>query len=111
LSPPAPAPPTPKPCQHPHPPLWIGGWGEITLRRAATLADNWIPGPTADLKRLLAGKKPFLANRATAGPDGPHHRLAAHARRHHRRHGPAGARAGRGSHHGRLPQGVRRRVA
>jgi alkanesulfonate monooxygenase SsuD/methylene tetrahydromethanopterin reductase-like flavin-dependent oxidoreductase (luciferase family) len=47
--------------------VWIGGWGEITLRRAATLGDNWIPGPTADLKRLLAGKKQFLANRAAAG--------------------------------------------
>jgi probable F420-dependent oxidoreductase len=57
----------PKPVQKPHPPVWIGGWGEITLRRAATLGDNWIPGPTADLKRLLAGKKQFLANRAAAG--------------------------------------------
>ena len=42
----------PKPVAKPHPPIWIGGWGDITLRRAATLADNWIPGPTADLKRL-----------------------------------------------------------
>ena len=57
----------PKPVTKPHPPLWIGGWGDITLRRAATLADNWIPGPTADLKRLLAGKKQFLQNRAAAG--------------------------------------------
>ena len=47
----------PKPVTKPHPPVWIGGWGEITLKRAATLADNWIPGPTADLSRLLAGKK------------------------------------------------------
>src|SRR2546428_9412376 len=57
----------PKPVTKPHPPLWIGGWGGITLRRAATLADNWIPGPTADLERLLAGKKRFLDNRQAAG--------------------------------------------
>jgi probable F420-dependent oxidoreductase len=57
----------PKPITRPHPPIWIGGWGDLTLRRAATLADNWIPGPTADLQRLLAGKKSFLDNRVTAG--------------------------------------------
>jgi probable F420-dependent oxidoreductase len=57
----------PKPVTKPHPPVWIGGWGDITLRRAATLADNWLPGPTADLKRLLAGKKRFLDNRRAAG--------------------------------------------
>src|SRR5262249_11394626 len=57
----------PKPIRKPHPPLWIGGWGDITLRRAATLADNWIPGPTADLSRLLQAKKQFLANRRQAG--------------------------------------------
>jgi alkanesulfonate monooxygenase SsuD/methylene tetrahydromethanopterin reductase-like flavin-dependent oxidoreductase (luciferase family) len=53
--------------QKPHPPLWVGGWGDITLRRAATLADNWIPGPTADLKRLLEGKKQFLECRKASG--------------------------------------------
>ena len=61
----------PKPVQKPHPPLWIGGWGDITLRRAATLADNWIPGPTADLPRLLKGKRQFLDNRAAAGRTAP----------------------------------------
>ena len=35
---------------------------------AATLADNRIPGPTADLKRLLAGRKQFLERRTAAGP-------------------------------------------
>ncbi len=60
----------PKPVQKPHPPVWIGGWGDLALQRAATLADNWIPGPTADLPRLLAGKQQFLANLRTAGrPD------------------------------------------
>ncbi len=61
----------PKPTAKPHPPIWIGGWGEITLRRAATLADNWIPGPTAELPRLLEGKKQFLANRRAAGLTAP----------------------------------------
>jgi probable F420-dependent oxidoreductase len=57
----------PKPVTKPHPPVWIGGWGDITLKRAATLADNWIPGPTADLTRLLTGKQRFLDNRRAAG--------------------------------------------
>ncbi|HZP35767.1 MAG TPA: LLM class flavin-dependent oxidoreductase [Methylomirabilota bacterium] len=61
----------PRPVSRPHPPVWIGGWGEITLRRAATLADNWVPGPTADLARLLAGKQRFLANRRAAGRTEP----------------------------------------
>ncbi|MGH7374871.1 MAG: LLM class flavin-dependent oxidoreductase [Candidatus Rokuibacteriota bacterium] len=61
----------PKPVTRPHPPVWIGGWGDITLRRAATLADNWLPGPTADLARLLAGKQQFLANRRAAGRTEP----------------------------------------
>ena len=61
----------PRPVARPRPPIWIGGWGDITLRRAATLADNWIPGPTADLPRLLRGKQQFLANRAAAGLTAP----------------------------------------
>lgn len=61
----------PRPVQRPHPPVWIGGWGDLTLRRAATLGDNWIPGPTADLPRLLAGKRQFLDNRRAAGRTEP----------------------------------------
>lgn len=61
----------PRPVQRPHPPIWIGGWGELTLRRAATLGDNWIPGPTADLGRLLAGKQAFLEARRAAGRSEP----------------------------------------
>ena len=57
----------PRPQTQPHPPIWIGGWGKLTLKRAATLADNWIPGPTADLARLLDGQRQFLANRQAAG--------------------------------------------
>jgi alkanesulfonate monooxygenase SsuD/methylene tetrahydromethanopterin reductase-like flavin-dependent oxidoreductase (luciferase family) len=61
----------PKPLSKPHPPVWIGGWGELALKRAATLADNWLPGPTADLSRLLDGKRRFLAHRAAAGHTAP----------------------------------------
>jgi probable F420-dependent oxidoreductase len=57
----------PKPVSKPHPPVWIGGWGKLTLKRAAILADAWIPGPTADLTRLLDGKQQLLAHRAAAG--------------------------------------------
>ncbi|HEV8639488.1 MAG TPA: LLM class flavin-dependent oxidoreductase [Methylomirabilota bacterium] len=61
----------PRPVTKPHPPVWIGGWGELTLKRAATLGDNWIPGPTADLRRLLEGKRQFLENRKAAGRTEP----------------------------------------
>jgi probable F420-dependent oxidoreductase len=61
----------PRPLSSAGVPLWIGGWGELTLRRAATLADNWIPGPTADLTRLVAGKAQFLENRRAAGRADP----------------------------------------
>jgi probable F420-dependent oxidoreductase len=61
----------PKPVQKPHPPVWIGGWGDLALKRAATLADCWLPGPTADLGRLLEGKRKLLACRAEAGLSEP----------------------------------------
>ena len=61
----------PKPITPGGPPVWIGGWGDITLRRAATMADNWIPGPTGELPRLLKGKAQFLANRQAAGITAP----------------------------------------
>jgi probable F420-dependent oxidoreductase len=33
----------PKPRQKPHPPLWIGGWTEAAMKRAAALGDGWLP--------------------------------------------------------------------
>jgi probable F420-dependent oxidoreductase len=57
----------PKPAQKPHPPVWVGGWGELSLRRAATLADAWLPGPTAALPKLLEGKAMYEKLRAEAG--------------------------------------------
>ena len=61
----------PKPLTKPHPPVWIGGWGDLALKRTATLGDTWVPGPTADLTRLLAGKQQILQNRAAAGLTAP----------------------------------------
>jgi probable F420-dependent oxidoreductase len=36
----------PRPVQHPHPPIWIGGSGRPALRRVAQLGDGWIPQAT-----------------------------------------------------------------
>jgi probable F420-dependent oxidoreductase len=33
----------PKPRQRPHPPIWVAGHGEATLKRAARLGDVWHP--------------------------------------------------------------------
>ena len=33
----------PKPAQRPHPPIWVGGWSDAALRRAAVLGDVWFP--------------------------------------------------------------------
>src|SRR2546425_12555051 len=56
----------PKLLTKPHPPVWIGGWGELTLKRAATLGDNWMPGATADLRLLREGKRQVFENRKVA---------------------------------------------
>jgi alkanesulfonate monooxygenase SsuD/methylene tetrahydromethanopterin reductase-like flavin-dependent oxidoreductase (luciferase family) len=34
------------------PPVLVGGWVEAAIRRAARLADGWIPGPTVDFEVL-----------------------------------------------------------
>lgn len=42
----------PPAIQKPRPPIWLGGWADKALERAARLGDAWVPGPTADLEAL-----------------------------------------------------------
>lgn len=62
-----------KGCIEPRPehpiPVWLGGWGELSLKRAATLGDAWVPGPTANLEKLLAAQKQYYTFLDAAGKD------------------------------------------
>jgi len=51
------------------PKLWLGGWGELSLKRAAQLGDAWVPGPTAQLDKLLAAQTQYRAALVAAGKD------------------------------------------
>jgi alkanesulfonate monooxygenase SsuD/methylene tetrahydromethanopterin reductase-like flavin-dependent oxidoreductase (luciferase family) len=50
-------------------PLWLGGWGQLSLQRAAELGDAWVPGPTANLEKLLAAQKDYRECLKAAGKD------------------------------------------
>ena len=57
----------PRPKSRPHPQLWLGGWGDLSLSRAAILGDAWIPGPTANLEKLLEAQRLYHGKLAAAG--------------------------------------------
>lgn len=59
----------PRPNADVRPPIWIGGWGDRSLERAARLGDAWIPGPTADLPRLLEARERYHAHLRARGVD------------------------------------------
>jgi alkanesulfonate monooxygenase SsuD/methylene tetrahydromethanopterin reductase-like flavin-dependent oxidoreductase (luciferase family) len=50
-------------------PIWVGGWGPRTIERAARLGDAWVPGPTADMARLIGLQQTYDAAVAAAGGD------------------------------------------
>ena len=73
----------PRPAQVPHPPIWVGGNSRRALRRAAELADGWLPMPnpralaerrrsapleTVDDLRAMAAR--IREYRATSGREG-----------------------------------------
>ncbi len=62
-----------KGCIEPRPanpiPIWLGGWGELSLKRAAQLGDAWVPGPTANLEKLLNAQKQYRTFLSAAGKD------------------------------------------
>ena len=57
----------PRPVKTPE--LWLGGWGELSLQRAAMLGDAWVPGPTAGLPKLLQAKSTYRNNLVEIGKD------------------------------------------
>lgn len=62
-----------KGCIEPRPehpiPIWLGGWGELSLKRAATLGDAWVPGPTANLEKLLHAQQQYRMYLRESGKD------------------------------------------
>lgn len=57
----------PKPVRVP--PIWLGGWGELSLKRAAQYGEAWVPGPTANLEKLLNAQKQYRDNLRALGQD------------------------------------------
>ena len=61
---------SPKPVQQPHPPIWVGGSGRPSLRRAARFAEVWQPTPTA-LPDLMANQAYLRDYSAEIGRETP----------------------------------------
>jgi probable F420-dependent oxidoreductase len=59
----------PKPVQAGGIPIYLGAWGPLGMKRAATLADGWIPGPTAKLEKLLSARDEYHGQLRAAGKD------------------------------------------
>ncbi len=57
----------PRPVQKLRPPLWLGGWGKLAIKRAAEIGDAWIPGPTANLAKLKEAQARYHSHLAEMG--------------------------------------------
>src|SRR3954462_11597165 len=59
----------PKPVQQGGIPIWLGAWGPLGMKRAAQLADAWVPGPTAKLDKILGAQETYHAELRAVGKD------------------------------------------
>lgn len=59
----------PKPVQAGGIPIWLGAWGPLGMRRAATIADAWLPGPTAKLEKLISARDQYHEELRKVGKD------------------------------------------
>jgi probable F420-dependent oxidoreductase len=59
----------PKPVQEGGIPIWLGAWGPLGMKRAATIADAWLPGPTAKLEKLLSARDQYHEELRKVGKD------------------------------------------
>lgn len=59
----------PKPLQHPHPPILLGGTAEPALARAGRLADGWISSSGQDLSTIGAAIRVVTDAAVQAGRD------------------------------------------
>jgi alkanesulfonate monooxygenase SsuD/methylene tetrahydromethanopterin reductase-like flavin-dependent oxidoreductase (luciferase family) len=57
---------TPASVQRPRPPIWVGSWAAVGVRRAARLADGWIADPIRTVTEVAA-----MADRYRAELSGP----------------------------------------
>lgn len=69
----------PTPVQQPRPPLWIGGNSPAARRRAAELADGWIPMPTTPALAEITGTDELRSSDQLAGWIAEIHRRRADA--------------------------------
>jgi probable F420-dependent oxidoreductase len=51
----------PRPVQRPRPPIWVGGNSTAALRRAALLADGWLPFPQPATMAAITGSPPLTS--------------------------------------------------
>ena len=65
----------PKPLQQPHPPIWVGGSGAGSLRRAARFAEVWQPTPTP-LPDLISNQGYLSQVSANIGTEAPRTRMS-----------------------------------
>ncbi|SCL27615.1 probable F420-dependent oxidoreductase, Rv2161c family [Micromonospora rhizosphaerae] len=79
----------PKPVQRPHPPILLGGQAPQALSRAGRLADGWVSGSQADLKRIGEAVAAVKAAAESAGRDPGSLRFVCRGAVRVRRGGPA----------------------